>query len=389
VASCRPVLSPVPGGPSTGNPSYAAPVAGRSAIRDEVVRWCATANGSVALREGFLDRLARKVSFDGAFFATADPATLLYTSAVRRDMPVAASPAFIRTELHDEDVNQLRDLVRARSPVGWLDAATHGDRLSSIRYREAMAPYGLGDEMRVALRVDGLCWGMLCLHRAEATAGFDRQDAALLHALAPHLAAALRRAVLIDRASVDSAGQSPGVAVVAPDHTIEAATPAAARWLAELSELDTPTTARIPTVVLSVVERLDASLRLPAVDSPPARALVRAPSGRWLEIHAAALSGGDDGRIAVVIEPAAAGALAPLVVAAYGLTARETTVVQRLLAGLARKEISRELGISLHTVNDHVKVIFGKTGVSSVGQLRAEIYAEHFAPRPPQPPKRI
>jgi DNA-binding CsgD family transcriptional regulator len=195
--------------------------------------------------------------------------------------------------------------------------------------------------------------------------------------------------VLTDRASVGSTAQTPGVAVVTADHTIEAATPSAARWLAELSELDTPTSTQIPTVVLSVVERLHASLRWPAVDSPPARALVRAPSGCWLEIHAAVLSGGDDRRIAVVIEAAAAGALAPLVVAAYGLTARETTVVQRLLAGLARKQISRELRISLHTVNDHVKVIFDKTGVSSVGQLRAEIYAEYFAPQAAQPPKRI
>ena len=63
------------------------------------------------------------------------------------------------------------------------------------------------------------------------------------------------------------------------------------------------------------------------------------------------------------------------------LTSRETDVLQRLLAGHARKTIAAQLQISQHTVNDHIKGIFAKTGVASVGQLRAHIYAEHFTPR--------
>jgi DNA-binding CsgD family transcriptional regulator len=62
--------------------------------------------------------------------------------------------------------------------------------------------------------------------------------------------------------------------------------------------------------------------------------------------------------------------------AGYGLTNREGDVAQRLLTGLPRKVIAAELRISLHTVNDHTKAIFDKTGVSSAGQLRAHLFGQ-------------
>ncbi len=58
------------------------------------------------------------------------------------------------------------------------------------------------------------------------------------------------------------------------------------------------------------------------------------------------------------------------------MTAREAQVAQHLLAGLARKAIAAQLTLSVHTVNDHVKAIFDKSGVSSVGQLRTRLLSE-------------
>jgi len=321
-----------------------------------------------------LERLPAAIGFDGAFLATIDPATLLYTSAVRRHMPDEASAAFIRTEFGQDDVNQLRVLARAKSPVGWLDAATHQDRSASLRYREAMQPFGLGDELRVALRLDGYCWGLLCLHRAQTSKGFDQGDADMLGSIAPYLAAGLRRSVVSDTAAADWTDDGPGVAMVNSDRTLDAVTPAAARWLDELAALDRPTARRLPTAVRAVIERLETVVPRSAPTLIP-RARVRTLSGRWLVVHASHLDN-DEGRVAVVIEPATPAALGPLVVAAYGMTAREAEVAQRLLAGLARKSIAAELTISAHTVNDHVKAIFEKSGVSSAGQLRVRLFSE-------------
>jgi DNA-binding CsgD family transcriptional regulator len=267
--------------------------------------------------------------------------------------------------------NQLRQLATAASPVGWLDAATRGDRALSVRYREAMAPFDLGDELRVALRADGQCWGLLCLHRGHAHAGFERRDAALLAELAPHLALALRRSLLLDPPTEGQPmGGGPGVAVLNADLTMRSVTAPAARWLDELADLDQPRSRIMPTVVRAVVERL---ARTDRDDPQPVRARVRVPSGRWLSVHAARLDD-PDGSMAVVLEPITGAELAPLIVAAYRLTPREQAVTKRLLAGLARKTIASELRISQHTVNDHIKAVFDKTGSSSAGELRARIF---------------
>ncbi|MDP9164987.1 MAG: LuxR C-terminal-related transcriptional regulator [Actinomycetota bacterium] len=340
-----------------------------------LARWCAASAEVSVFSDGLLTRLGTVIGFDGAFLAAVDPATLLYTRAFRRGMPPEASGAFLAAEFGAGDVNQLRQLVRLPSPVGWLDQATGGDRRASSRHLQAMEPYGLGDELRVALLADGTCWGLLCLHRARARAGFDSADAVRLGALAPHIAGALRRALLTQQASSAIAVDGPGAALLGLDGTVLSSTPAAARWLAELADLDQPRPQRLPTVIASVVERL-ASAGGGALGV--ARARVLAPSGRWLTVHASRLDD-PDGSIAVIVEPTSPVELAPLIVAAYGLTARESEVTRRLLTGLARKAIASELRISLHTVNDHVKAVFDKTGVSSAGELRAQLFRQGTA----------
>ena len=200
-------------------------------------------------------------------------------------------------------------------------------------------------------------------------AGFDPRDARLLEGIGPLIAGALRRALVSEQAFSTDAWDAPGVAVLNADRSVQTSTAAAARWLDELADLDRPHNGELPTVILGVIERLNAS-----VDADPgqARARVRAPSGRWLTVHAAPLDDAS-GSVAVILEPTAPAALVSLIIAAYGLTSREHDVTQRLLAGLARKQIASELHISAHTVNDHVKAVFDKTGVSSAGQLRAQV----------------
>ena len=61
----------------------------------------------------------------------------------------------------------------------------------------------------------------------------------------------------------------------------------------------------------------------------------------------------------------------------YGLTPRETDIVMLLARGLSTKEIAAELLISPHTVRDHAKVIYAKTGVRTRAELVADLFAGH------------
>jgi DNA-binding NarL/FixJ family response regulator len=103
---------------------------------------------------------------------------------------------------------------------------------------------------------------------------------------------------------------------------------------------------------------------------------VRSRGGIWLLIHASCLEGAD--ATAVVIEPAKASEVAPLIVEAYELTPRELDVTRALARGLTTNEIAAELHLSRFTVQDHLKAVYEKVGVSSRGELVAKMFADHY-----------
>jgi len=84
--------------------------------------------------------------------------------------------------------------------------------------------------------------------------------------------------------------------------------------------------------------------------------------------------------VAVVIEPATAAEVAPIIVQAYDLTEREQQITRLIARGAGTAEIADELSLSTHTVRDHVKAIFAKVGVSSRGELVAKLFAEFYEP---------
>jgi hypothetical protein len=104
----------------------------------------------------------------------ADPETLLFTSTFADEPLRAAGARFLVNEFGSVDVNQFRRLARARHPVATLDEATRGDRKSSPRFREIIAPLGFGDDLRVALRTRGTTWA-LSGPPAEADGPHDRR----------------------------------------------------------------------------------------------------------------------------------------------------------------------------------------------------------------------
>jgi DNA-binding NarL/FixJ family response regulator len=81
-----------------------------------------------------------------------------------------------------------------------------------------------------------------------------------------------------------------------------------------------------------------------------------------------------------MLEPARASEIAPLLLNAYGLTRRETEVTLLTLCGVAIDGIAAALSISPLTVQQHLKTVFDKTGVSSRRELVARIFAEQYRP---------
>ena len=353
-------------------------------IRQEIIRLSHAGLDSKTFRVEALRHLQKLIPLDASFFATADPATLLFTSAVVDDVLARVAPQFLENEFLQDDSVKFVALARANSPVDSLGVATKGELGRSPRYQEILAPIDLGDELRAALVVGSKCWGFMCLHREHSSPNFTPAEAAFLAKLTPHLAEGLRTALLIGDGPVPTLPpEGPGLVLLADDLSLAAITPAAEGWLAEVAKSDWPGSLELPEAVYAVAARLLALERggHTSPDLMP-RIRLRTASGRWLVLHASRLRAAEtEGRIAVIFEEARPSEIAPLIVDAYGLTKREGEITRLVLRGLSTAEVSTELHITPNTVRDHFKAIFDKVGVRSRRELVGQVFAQHYQPR--------
>jgi DNA-binding CsgD family transcriptional regulator len=346
-----------------------------------IIRLCQAGLDPHTLQIEVLRRLRKIIPIDAAFCATVDPATLLFTGSMTEEIPESVTPAFLSNEFLQDDVTKFVHLARSARPVQSLYQATHHKPDRSPRYRDILAPIGFGDELRAALRVGSVTWGVMCLHRDLTGSGFTPAELTMLERIVPHLAVGLRTALFIEQTCAEPGPDGPGLVVLAEDLSIAAVTAPAAEWLTEVS--DWPRGSTPPHAVLAVAARL---LALEHTTERMAelmpRARVQTRSGRWLMLHASRLSSpAGSGQIAVIVEPAAPADVAPLLLQAYGLTDREAQVAQLVLQGLATSEIAAKLSIAALTVQQHLKAVFDKTGARSRRELVAQIFAEQYLPR--------
>ncbi len=360
-------------------------MASRSAVQDvtaSIIAVCHQGHPPERLKTEVLTRLRRVLPVDALWWATSDPATLLFTQAFREGIPDRAIPYFVDNEFLGHDVNQWTELAQDPGGVRTLARATGGDLESSARFRDLFQPLGLGDELRAVLRTGDACWGLMCLHR-ESGRTFSSADEQLIKRLAPHLAEGLRAGLLMARAAEGPAAGAPGLVVLDRSGELVAATAAARAWFAELGH-----DARGGLPVPAEVSTAAALLRRPNGDHPAApsslvpRLRVHTRAGRWIVLHASwlDLARGEPGQIAVIIETATPTEVAAVIMQAYGLTERERTVTGLVCQGRSTAQIAAELWISANTVQDHLKSVFDKTGVRSRREVMAAILRDHYLP---------
>jgi DNA-binding CsgD family transcriptional regulator len=341
-----------------------------------IVQICRLGLPPTELCERALERLRRAVPFDAAFWATVDPATLLFTDPHQEGIPPATVPYFIQNEFQDDDVNKWTTLASDRAGVRTLVDATAGELDMSSRYRDIFRPLGFSDELRAVLRSGGACWGYLCLHREVGTS-FSKDEVLYVRQLAGHLGEGIRVGHLVSSVETSSISHAPGLVVLEPHGAFISMTAAGERWLAELGHRD-PQRVGVPLELRALAASMQ---RMNVAESEFPRLRVRTKAGRWAVLHAARLSGWSTGAIAVIIEEPSPGEIAPILMMAYGLTEQEQTVTGLICSGASTRDIAARLRITPHTVQDHLKSIFDKTGVRSRRELVATILKQQYLPR--------
>lgn len=316
--------------------------------------------------------LRRAVPYDWACLATLDPASELITSVVKVDLDDAHDAEFAHFEYEVDDLNTFVKIARRPTPIGVLHVDTDGHPERCARWRDFLVPrFGPAQELRAVLRCGSRAWGALALYRAGGSARFSPAETSLLASIAPTMAAGIRAGLVTARHPGATPVDGPAVIIVGAGNTVVHSTPAARQRLDELGG----GTTTLPVPVLSVIG--SARAYGAGLARQPPRARLRTAPGQWLIAHAASLgtAGGTD--VVLTLEEARPPEVVPLVVAALGLTAREREVVGLVLQGADTRQIACALHVSPYTVQDHLKSVFDKAGVSSRRELTARVFLEH------------
>ncbi len=324
--------------------------------------------------EQIVQRVSQVVEIDAFYAGATDPDTGLSLGAgTVYNYDHGICNPFWEHEFLVPDFNKFADLP-PEAPAADLRRATGGRLQRSARYRAFSEISDLEDELRAVFYAGGRQWGHVQLNRCTGSPPFTEADLAFLGCVAPLAGVALRRALLEEPAGTDPL-RGPGVVLVAEDGTVLEVTAEADAWLQELaSGWRKPGSELVmhPELMAMALSTLDAA------EGRSRRVRLRTQNGTWLVAHASAL--GPSRTVALVLEPAKASEIMPIVVEAYALTPREVEVTRLVARGLSTTEIAGTLFLSPHTVRDHLKAIFEKVGVSSRSELTARLFAEHYHP---------
>jgi DNA-binding CsgD family transcriptional regulator len=335
----------------------------RDRARERIEAISATSTNATALRRDALDALAPVIEFDAHVWLLTDPVTAV-GAAPLADVPCLPElPTLIKAK-YATLVNRWTALQRGPSPVGLLHEAVDGDLARSHVWQEVLRRYEIGDVFSAVFADQFGCWGFLDLWRNDTRTPFGRADAALIAAVAPSLTAGLRRCqaeTFVEPAAPQRPGYAPVVLTLNDDLRITSRTAATQSWLDMLLP-PRPDERGIPASVYNVAAQL---LAVEAgIDDHPAWARVHLADGFWLTLRAARLASEESAPAAIVvtIEEASAAERLELLGQAFGLTARESELLAKLAMGSDTRAMARQMALSEHTVQDHLKAIFTKTG---------------------------
>jgi len=343
---------------------------GRASCRAGLERLSASSRDSESIRREAIVALQQTVGFDRWCWPIADPETLLPGGGVADHDYGRGVPRSLELEYSGDDFAAKHVMARRANPAASLHAETGGDITRSARWDEVLRPAGIGDVAVVACRDALGCWGWIEAYRDRADRPFDEQDLALLAAVGSSLGSALRRNAL----GVGSDGpveRTPGVLVLDDGLTLRSWTAPAREWI------DLLPAARLNAAwgILPTIIYPAATLARCGAGADRAHALLRGSDSRWVMIEAERLEGESDGGLAVTLRAPTPVEILRLLSRIYALSERERDLVRLLLSGLDTRAVGERLHISAHTVQDHLKSVFAKTGMHSRRELLATLGA--------------
>ena len=338
----------------------------RSQARDHIETICREPLDAVTLRSRLLDALREAVAFDAYVWLLTDPVTCV-GAAPLADVPCLPElPGLIRSK-YLTAVNRWTTLSRAASPAGLLHRDSDGRLAQSRVWLDVLSRYGIGDVASIAFADQFGCWGFLDLWRNDDREPFQSADAGFLGAITPAITTALRESqarTFVEVSRPHRRDVGPVVLTLSDELRITSRTAASTDWLDQLLPSG-PGISSVPASVYNVAAQLLANET--GIDDHAAVTRTHLANAFWLTLRAARLATSHRARgdapagIVVTIEETSAAERLELYSLATGLTPREHELVALLATGADTRSMARQMQLSEHTVQDHLKSIFTKT----------------------------
>jgi DNA-binding CsgD family transcriptional regulator len=336
------------------------------------IRDCCAGDLAGDFRGAVLAALRPAVPFDGYLWTATDPAysvgvsSMVSIPGIRRcQLPELIGAKYLNpvnrwTALGTDQCVSLVDSTNA--PL------SHG---SLCRPAETQLP--VADIASMVFRDRFGCWGFLDLWRCDGSP-FTQQECAFLGTLARWLTRAHRLQVAAGFRH-DDAPAPKGPAVVLLDDALQPLGHTAIAGPAPRPGCAGPGHPPVMSAALEVAAQLMA--RENGIDGSLPRSRTALEGVGWAVLHAGrvgsiAQAGLGTSPIAVCAEVAGAADRVDVFSRAYGLTRRETDVLVQMSTGEPTRQIAQAMGMSVNTVQQHLKAIFGKTGTSSRAELVAQ-----------------
>lgn len=340
-------------------------------------RLCYAGLDSVTLRLRAAERLSAAMPIAAYAFATTDPDTALLNHMVSDRMPSAMARHFVEHVYPQEGALFHTRAVRQRRtvfPVAELPPAIPTYARS----------HGYPTGLHMVLADGGRMWGMWCVMREGTRSDVLHRESSLLARLVPHLTRGLRHAALLDDAAEHGVDATVGVLVLDALGRVALRTAPVLPMLEDMADVGVDLTDGVPLCIVNCTLQLRRATSSGPSGAPGDIGLrARGRSGRWYQLHASLAEPNPDGRSRVIVtvrplEPHERGAL---LTELYGLSPREREVAAACARGHTTKEIASALGVSPHTVKEHLDRACEKIGARGRKALVARLFVDAYLPR--------
>lgn len=272
------------------------------------------------------------------------------------------------------------ECMRTKHGVEANETVFPGDEFFRSDYYNLMfRPQGIHIPLQSAIRdQSGRALGAMLVYRRPGELRYSPEETRVMASFLPHIAHAMQPRPKLGDGATES--ENRGVLIVRPPAHVLYVSPQA-RTLAHFALDRTPDSTGergVDAALLPILVRLCASLRdtFAGHPSPPPTASLTSPWGRfilrayWLE----SLQAEESGLVGVTIErhePLSLHLLRSM--RANGLTGRQRQLCLLLFDGLSIPAAAKRLGVSQHTIVDHLKKIYLKLDVHNREELRNKL----------------